>query len=68
MRRLLEVKGGVLDSLADTVLALDGVAGHGVLDGLGLGLLGAGKLCELRQSFGRRGRDSSDGCRAAGRS
>lgn len=62
--RLLEVEGGVLDSLACTVLAFDGIAGHGVLDGPGLGLLGApGQLC---QSDGRR--DGSAGCRAAGRS
>lgn len=42
MSWLLEVEGLVLDTLASTVLALDGVTGHLVSLCTGLGFLGAG--------------------------
>lgn len=65
---LLEVEGVGLDSLAHPVLAVDGVAGQVAWGRPAPGLPGAGKLCQLRQSFKfrRRGEDSGTGCSAAG--
>lgn len=47
MSRLLEVVVLVLDSLANAVLALNGVTRHVVRVGPGLGLLDAGQLCHF---------------------
>ena len=58
---LLEVEGVLLDSLVNTVLALDGVTGHVVSLGPGFGLLDAGYLRDLCQDFWlrKRARDVS---------
>lgn len=51
MSRLLEVEEVMLDSLANTVLALDGVTSHVVSVCPWLSLLDAGERCHFSQSF-----------------
>lgn len=60
MPRLLKVERVMLDTLANSVLALDGVAGHVVPVSPGLRLLDAGELCHFCQSF-RLGKIVRDG-------